>query len=236
MDRFVGTSHFPLSGLKWCSVLQKENKRCYVLPSLFLLINILILSLRIGFFLLYSVCRVLPCKEVLQINMNFILLKWYMSTNVSSGESVHFLSYINEPALEFVYSWAGEWLLTLNNTLRMSEKIWKPNYRIWKTWDDDGTEQEVLHLCIFFHQTSFISGTYPPSFPEKIWKGDTAEGMSAMWDAQPGDTGSLILKHCRVSSSSKYEGKFASLRSTSVLCWHCLHRGVHHVTPHKLQF
>lgn len=125
MDRFVGTSHFPLSGLKWCSVLQKENKRCYVLPSLFLLINILILSLRIGFFLLYSVCRVLTCKEVLQINMNFILLKWYMSTNVSSGESVHFLSYINEPALEFVYSWAGEWLLTLNNTLRMSEKIWK---------------------------------------------------------------------------------------------------------------
>lgn len=122
MDRFVATSHFPLSGLKWCSVLQKENKRCYVLPSPFLLINILILSLRIGFFLLYSVCRVLPCKEVLQINMNFILLKWYMSTNVSSGESAHFLSYINEPALEFVYSWAGEWLLTLNNTLRMSEK------------------------------------------------------------------------------------------------------------------
>lgn len=60
--------------------------------------------------------------------------------------------------------------------------------------------------------------------------------MSAIWDAQPEDTGSLILKHCRVSSSSKYEDKFASLWSTSVLCSHCLHRGVHHVTPHKLQF
>lgn len=148
-----------------------------------------------------------------------------MSTNVFSGESAHFLSYINDPTLPLVYSWAGEWLLALDNMHRLPEKkIWKSDWRTWKPQDDNSTEQDILHPCILDHRILFLSGTYSTSFTEKIWKGGTWEGTSATGDAWPEGTEGLILKHRSVPNSSKSEAKFASLWNENVVWMHCVHR------------
>lgn len=57
-----------------------RKKSHYILPSSFFLINMLVLPLRLEYLLQFSVCWVFLCKELLQINLYFILLKWHMST------------------------------------------------------------------------------------------------------------------------------------------------------------
>ena len=91
-----------------------------------------------------------------------------------------------------------------------------------------------MHPCVLDHYILFLSGTHPTSFTEKIWKGGTWEGTSAVGDAWPEDTEGLILKHRSVLSSSKYEAKFASLWNENILWMHCVHSVIDHVTPPKL--
>lgn len=55
-----------------------------------------------------------------------------------------------------------------------------------------------------------------------------------MRDAWPEDTEDLILKHHSISSSSKYEAKFASPWKEKVLWRQCAHNVADHVTPPKL--
>lgn len=62
----------------------------------------------------------------------------------------------------------------------------------------------------------FFSGTYSTFFPEKRWKEDASLGVSETRNAWPEDTESLILKHCRVLSSSKCEVKLEPMWSTEM--------------------
>lgn len=150
MDRFIAASHFLHSELKWYSILQKEMKSYYILAFSFLLMNILVLGLR--YFLDLRVCWVFLSKEMLQINLDFILIKWHMSTNVISGGPARFLSYINDPTLPLVYQRAEEWLLTLDSMHRIPEKkIWKSDWRIWKPESDNKTEWDLASLHLRVH-------------------------------------------------------------------------------------
>lgn len=55
-----------------------------------------------------------------------------------------------------------------------------------------------------------------------------------MGNAWPKDNKGLVLKHCSVLSSSKYEAKFAFLWNENVLWMHCVSSVVDHVTSPKL--
>lgn len=73
-----------------------------------------------------------------------------------------------------------------------------------------------LRLPNLFFFFFFFSGTYSTFFPEKRWKEDASLGVSETRNAWPEDTESLILKHCRVLSSSKCEVKLEPMWSTEM--------------------
>lgn len=87
--------------------------------------------------------------------------------------------------------------------------------RLEKSWMMMGYNKRFAPLPLRLPNV-MVSGTYSAFLPEKMWK-DASLGVSAMRDAcWPEATESLILKHCRVLTSSKYEVKTESMWSTKM--------------------